>query len=140
GKVRQAPGLPAKPLASANCRIPAGRAAAMVSHVDLVAKVMGTAGVVGALSNGDGMRGSYDARRNGCADRQTSQSFGAPAIASHAPVLPAKRPAVLGWAQSSISGRECSYGRRVGFPCVYRACDRSGVGLRRDASLDFRAG
>jgi hypothetical protein len=42
-------------MAEANCRASAGSSAAIVCHVDLVANVMGTAEVAGAVSNTDGM-------------------------------------------------------------------------------------
>ena len=53
--MRQAPGLALKPLAAANCRAVAGSAALIASQFDLVAKVIGMAGVAGELSKWDGM-------------------------------------------------------------------------------------
>src|SRR3569832_2119296 len=51
GRASQAPGLALKALALANCRAGEGRSAAIASHVALVAKVIGMAGVAGAVSN-----------------------------------------------------------------------------------------
>src|SRR6266705_3208678 len=55
GKARHAPGLAAKPLASANCRACAGSAVETASHVAFVANVMGMADAAGAVSNTEGM-------------------------------------------------------------------------------------
>jgi hypothetical protein len=55
GKVRQAPGFAAKPLATANWRARAGSSAQIASHVVLVANVMGIAEVAGAVSNMEDM-------------------------------------------------------------------------------------
>ncbi|MET0709350.1 MAG: hypothetical protein ABWY82_21285, partial [Tardiphaga sp.] len=53
--------LPAKPLALANACAGAGKAALIAGHVALLAKWIGMADVVAAVSNAEGMQGSRKA-------------------------------------------------------------------------------
>src|SRR5216684_1957600 len=85
GKARHAPGLAAKPLASANCRACAGSPAQIASHVALVANVMGIADVAGEVWNTECMlfsvfhwgRGGREAQPRRCSFFAYPQSLAA---------------------------------------------------------------